>query len=104
VDVEMAVGAARRLSVPAEAVLDAGTSKTVFLDKGNGYFASRKVETGVRFRDQSGDRVEILKGLMAGERIVTSGSFLLNSESQMKQGGGMADMPGMVPEMAKEKQ
>ena len=41
--------------------------------------------------------VEILKGLMAGDRIVTSGSFLLNSESQMKRGGGMADMPGMAP-------
>jgi Cu(I)/Ag(I) efflux system membrane fusion protein len=95
VDVDMALGGARRLSVPSEAVLDAGTSKTVFLDKGDGFFEPRMVETGVRFRDQSGDRVEILKGLTAGERIVTSGSFLLNSESQMKRLGGMADMPNM---------
>lgn len=97
VDVEMALGGPKRLSVPSEAVLDAGTSKTVFLDKGNGFFEPRPVETGVRFREQSGDRVEILKGLAAGDRIVTSGSFLLNSESQMKRGGGMADMPGMAP-------
>jgi Cu(I)/Ag(I) efflux system membrane fusion protein len=104
VDVEMALGGARRLSVPSEAVLDAGTSKTVFLDRGNGFFEPRQVETGVRFRDQSGDRVEILKGLTAGERIVTSGSFLLNSESQMRRGGGMADMPGMAngPKPGKE--
>ena len=96
VDVEMGLGGTRRLSVPSEAVLDAGTSKTVFLDKGNGFFEPRMVETGVRFRDPSGDRVEILKGLRAGDRIVTSGSFLLNSESQMKRSGGMADMPGMT--------
>ena len=56
------------------------------------------VETGIRFADASGGRIEILKGLVGGERIVTSGNFLLNSESQMKSagGGGMADMPGMA--------
>jgi membrane fusion protein, copper/silver efflux system len=82
--------------VPAGAVLDAGTSKTVFMDRGKGFFEPRMVETGARYSDASGDRVEILKGLKAGERIVTSGTFLLNSESQMKSaGGGMAGMPGM---------
>ncbi|HWC96079.1 MAG TPA: efflux RND transporter periplasmic adaptor subunit [Candidatus Sulfopaludibacter sp.] len=80
VEVEMQVGAARRLMVPADAVLDSGAVKTVFLDKGNGYFEPRQVETGQR----TGDRVEIVKGLTADERIVTSGAFLLNSESQMK--------------------
>jgi Cu(I)/Ag(I) efflux system membrane fusion protein len=96
VDAVIKLATARRLSVPAGAVLDAGTSKTVFLDRGNGYFEPRMVETGDRYSDASGDRVEILKGLKAGERIVTSGTFLLNSESQMKlAGGGMANMPGM---------
>jgi membrane fusion protein, copper/silver efflux system len=96
VDVNIDLGGVRRLSVPAEAVLDAGTSKTIFVDRGNGDFEQRMVETGARFTDASGDRVEILKGLKAGERIVSSGAFLLNSESQMKSvGGGMADMPGM---------
>ena len=84
------------LSVPAGAVLDAGTTKTVFVDRGNGYFDPRKVETGTRFTGASGERVQILKGLQAGERIVTSGTFLLNSESQMKSAGGiMPAMPGM---------
>ena len=74
------MGGARRLMVPADAVLDSGTAKTIFLDRGNGYFEPRQVETGERL----GDRVEIVKGLAPGERIVTSGAFLLNSESQLK--------------------
>ena len=80
VDVEMTPGAARRLTVPADAVLDSGKEKTVFVDRGNGYFEPRQVETGER----TGDRVEIVKGLTAEERIVISGAFLLNSESQLK--------------------
>jgi Cu(I)/Ag(I) efflux system membrane fusion protein len=66
--------------VPAEAVLDAGTSKTMFFDAGNGRFDQRQVQTGERI----GDRVEILSGLKAGERYAASGVFLLNSESQMQ--------------------
>jgi membrane fusion protein, copper/silver efflux system len=81
VDVAFDTGVAKVLSVPAEAVLDSGASKTVFVDRGNGYFDPREVETGVR----SGDRIEIVKGLKAGDRIVTSGNFLLNSEAQMRQ-------------------
>jgi RND family efflux transporter MFP subunit len=95
VDVEMDLGGARRLSVPAEAVTDTGATKTVFLDRGNGYFEPRQVETGERFAD----RIEIVQGLKPGERIVTSGTFLLNSETQMKQASGaMPDMPDM-PDM-----
>ncbi len=79
-DVSMDLNVARRLTVPADAVLDSGAAKTVFLDRGNGVFEPRAVETGVR----TGDRVEIVKGLAAGERIVISAAFLLDSESQMK--------------------
>jgi membrane fusion protein, copper/silver efflux system len=92
VDVEMQIGGGRRLTVPAEAVLDSGTTKTVFLDRGNGFFEPRQVETGQRI----GDRLEIVKGLQPGERIVTAAAFLLNSESQMKSAmGAMSGMPGM---------
>jgi Cu(I)/Ag(I) efflux system membrane fusion protein len=79
-DIDFESGASRRLMVPAEAVLDAGTSKTMFLDKGEGRFEQRQVETGERV----GDRVEIVHGLAAGERYAASGVFLLNSDSQMK--------------------
>ncbi|WP_321476602.1 efflux RND transporter periplasmic adaptor subunit [uncultured Paludibaculum sp.] len=80
VDVDFAVSSPRRVSVPADAVLDAGLRKTVFVDRGDGYLEPRAVETG----DRIGDRIEILKGLKAGERVVTSGNFLIDSESQMR--------------------
>ncbi len=79
-DVELRIPSPQRLSVPAEAVLDSGRIKTVFVDRGEGYLEPRQVETGERF----GDRIEILKGLKAGQRIVTSGTFLIDSESQLK--------------------
>jgi len=84
VNVDFRMAQTARLSVPSSAVLDAGTRKTVFVDKGNGVLEPRQVSTGVSL----GDRVEILSGLVAGERIVTSGNFLLDSESQMKSPGG----------------
>jgi RND family efflux transporter MFP subunit len=80
VDVEFPVARPSALTVPAEAVLDSGLRKTVFVDRGNGYFEPRQVETGWRV----GDRVEITKGLMQGEHIVVSGNFLIDSESKMK--------------------
>lgn len=80
VDVDFSVGMAARVSVPAEAVLNTGIKKTVFVDRGNGYLEPRQVETGERV----GGRIEILRGLRAGERVVTSGNFLIDSESQLK--------------------
>jgi Cu(I)/Ag(I) efflux system membrane fusion protein len=61
-------------------VLDSGLKKTVFVDRGNGNIEPRSVETGERV----GDRVEILRGLRADERIVVSGTFLIDSESQLR--------------------
>jgi RND family efflux transporter MFP subunit len=80
VDVEIPVTTPATLTVPAEAVVDSGRRKLVFVDRGSGYFEPRRVETGWR----SGERVEVVKGLMPGERIVVSGNFLLDSESRMK--------------------
>jgi len=87
VDVEFNVSMPARLTVPAEAVLDTGLKKTVFVDLGNGYLEPRQVEIGERI----GDRIEITKGLAAKERIVVSGNFLIDSESQLKSSAaGMA--------------
>ncbi len=98
VDVELIAVQPRRLTVPAEAVLDSGLKKTVFVDRGDGYFEPREVATGERI----GDRIEILKGLVAGERVVTSGNFLIDSESQLKAAAaGMTGMPGMTNEPMK---
>jgi hypothetical protein len=80
VDVEFPVNLPPTLVVPADAVVDSGLRKTVFVDRGNGYFEPRLVETGWRI----GDEVAVTKGLVAGERIVISGTFLIDSESRMK--------------------
>jgi membrane fusion protein, copper/silver efflux system len=100
-DVEFIVNIPSKLTVPADAVLNTGEHKTVFVDRGNGYFEPKQVKTGER----EGDRIQILSGLSVGERVVTSGNFLVDSESQMKAAasgmGGMAGMPGMTNKPAK---
>jgi YHS domain-containing protein len=80
VDVEFPITLPPALTVPSDALLDSGIKKTVFVDRGNGFFEPRQVETGWRL----GDKVEITKGLMASEQIVVSGNFLIDSESKMK--------------------
>lgn len=80
VDVDLTVATPRGLSVPADAVLDPGLSKRVFVDQGNGIFEPRQVDTGEPF----GDRVQILKGLAEGEKVVASGTFLVDSESRLR--------------------
>lgn len=99
VEVNFRIALPQHLTVPADAVLDAGLKKVIFVDRGNGYLESRDVEIGERL----GDRVEIIRGLKADERIVLSGTFLIDSESQLKSAaGGMSGMPGM-PGMAAPK-
>jgi membrane fusion protein, copper/silver efflux system len=80
VDVEFRLSLGRRLTVPSEAVVDSGERQTVFVDRGNGHFEPRAVSTGQTI----GNRIEILRGLQAGERVVSSGNFLIDSESQLK--------------------
>jgi Cu(I)/Ag(I) efflux system membrane fusion protein len=91
VDVELEAERPEAVTVPAEAVLDAGVRKTVFVEAGEGRFEPREVETGWR----AGGRVEIARGLSAGERIVVSGIFMVDSESQLRAAtaGGPAAVP-----------
>ena len=80
VDVEFPVTRLSTIAVPADAVVNSGLESTVFVDRGAGFFEPRRVETGWRFKDT----VEVTNGLAAGERIVVSGTFLIDSESRMK--------------------
>jgi RND family efflux transporter MFP subunit len=80
VDVELPVTLEATLAVPTDAILDTGLKRTVFVDRGGGYFEPREVEIGRRL----GNTVEIVKGLSPGERIVVSGTFLIDSESRME--------------------
>jgi Cu(I)/Ag(I) efflux system membrane fusion protein len=89
VDVVFKFALPGRVTVPADAVLDSGTRKTVFVDRGNGNLEPRQVETGER----TGDRIQILSGLRAGERVVSSGVFLIDSEAQLKNAAAGGSTP-----------
>jgi multidrug efflux pump subunit AcrA (membrane-fusion protein) len=85
-DVELEIDYGTQVVVPREAVLDAGTEQVVFIAHGDGYFEPRKIQAGARV----GDQVIVLDGLRPGETIVTSGNFLIDSESRLKSAmGGM---------------
>jgi multidrug efflux pump subunit AcrA (membrane-fusion protein)/YHS domain-containing protein len=93
VDVELPISLPPAVTVPADAVLDSGLKKTVFVDRGNGFFEPLEVETGWHI----GNRVEIVKGLKPGERIVISGNFLIDSESRLELAAA-----GMVGTLSKD--
>jgi len=76
------------LVVPLDAVLDAGSSKVVFVALGNGKFEPREVTTGATARD----RVEILSGLQTGDEVVVRANFLVDSESRLQ--AALAQMKG----------
>ena len=66
--------------VPREAVIRGGTGSRVVIALGDGRFRSQPVLVGI----ESGDRVAIRRGLKAGEQVVTSAQFLLDSESNIE--------------------
>jgi Cu(I)/Ag(I) efflux system membrane fusion protein len=68
------------LAVPAEAVIETGRRMSVVLALGEGRFQPVDVVTGMR----GGGLVEILGGIRAGDRVVTSGQFLIDSESSLQ--------------------
>jgi multidrug efflux pump subunit AcrA (membrane-fusion protein) len=79
-DVQLDINYGDKLVVPKEAVLDSGTEQIVFVAHENGMFEPRRITPG----PQMDDRVVVLSGLKPGETIVTSGNFLIDSESRLK--------------------
>jgi RND family efflux transporter MFP subunit len=75
--------------IPASGVLQTGTRQIVFVDKGEGRLEPREVELGARV----GDDYIVLKGLVAGDRVVTSANFLIDSESQLQAALGSFAAP-----------
>ncbi len=67
--------------VPDLAVLRSGEHNTVFLARDNGTFEPREIKLGNR---SQGNFYEVLSGLAGGEKVVTSGQFMLDSESQLR--------------------
>jgi RND family efflux transporter MFP subunit len=81
VTLENTLAAAKTLA-PRSAVIDTGERQVAFVSRGEGKFEPRDVRLGV----QSGDgQVEIISGLKPGEMVVTSGQFLIDSESKMRE-------------------
>ncbi len=67
------------LAIPREALIRSGKSERVILALGEGRFRPAQVVSGM----ESGDQIEIVVGLHEGERVVSSGQFLLDSEASL---------------------
>ena len=83
VQVKFAAPAGRDiLAIPRSAVLDTGTRQIVYVAKSNGEFEGRQVQLGA----PSNDYYPVLAGLKEGERIVSQGSFLIDSQTRITAG------------------
>jgi Cu(I)/Ag(I) efflux system membrane fusion protein len=78
--VEIRIDLGRRLTIPDSAVIDTGKGQVVYVDRGNGAFEPREIQTGLK----ADGAVEVLRGLKAGEKVASSANFLIDSEAQLK--------------------
>ena len=79
-EIELSADLGPRISVPEEAVLETGTRSLAFVEREPGLFEPRELRIGARLAD----RYEVVSGLVAGEQVVVSGNFLIDSESKLK--------------------
>src|SRR5258708_13094338 len=93
VNVSLKVPMGNQLVMPATGVLQSGTRAIAFVERSDGYIEPREVQLGSRV----GDDLIVLKGLKAGEQIVTSANFLLDSESQLRAALGSFPPPPPPP-------
>jgi Cu(I)/Ag(I) efflux system membrane fusion protein/cobalt-zinc-cadmium efflux system membrane fusion protein len=80
VNVALKVPMGRQLVIPATGVLQSGSREIAFVNRSDGYIEPREIQLGPR----AGNDFVVLKGLKAGEQIVTSANFLIDSESQLQ--------------------
>jgi membrane fusion protein, copper/silver efflux system len=79
-NIEITIDLGKRLAIPDAAVIDTGTRKIVYVDKGEGNFEPREVLTGLR----ADKMIEVLQGLKEGDRVASSANFLIDSEAQLR--------------------
>jgi Cu(I)/Ag(I) efflux system membrane fusion protein len=79
-DVDLHTDMGTGLVAPDSAIIDTGERKLVFLDRPDGTIEPREVEVGMRIPEG----YQVLRGLVNGDRVVTSANFLLDSESSLK--------------------
>ncbi|MBL8762171.1 MAG: efflux RND transporter periplasmic adaptor subunit [Phycisphaerae bacterium] len=89
--------------LPREAIIDTGESRIVFVSRGKGRFEPRRVEIGA---SGDGGLIEVLSGVAPGEAVVSSGQFLIDSESRLREAiakflshGADAPMNPLTPAM-----
>ena len=87
------------LNLPAEAVVQTGERNLVFVVAGDGALEPREVTLGGR----ADGRIEVRSGVTEGQRVVASANFLIDAESRLGSGAGMAGMPGMNMEQPKQR-
>jgi Cu(I)/Ag(I) efflux system membrane fusion protein len=101
VDVYLSTRPKMSLSVPKLAVLDTGRRKLVYVEKEAGLYEQREVVTGALsqalINGQKLNFFPIIKGLLAGEKVVTSANFLVDSQSQLT--GGSSALYGGAKEI-----
>ena len=73
------------ITVPVTAVIDTGKRQVVWVETSAGMFEPRDVQVG----QTSNDKIQILSGLKTGDKVAVSGGYLIDSESQLKGGGGV---------------
>ena len=83
-DVEIKIDYGVHTLIPSEAVLDSGMRQIVFVARDGGVFEPREVEVGPVFDGQAA----ILRGIEPGEIVVSSGNFLIDSESKLSAATG----------------
>jgi Cu(I)/Ag(I) efflux system membrane fusion protein len=79
-NVEIKINLGRKLMIPESAVIDTGKGMVAYVDLGNGAFEPREIKAGLR----TDGYIEVLRGLKAGEKVVSAANFLVDSEAQLK--------------------
>jgi Cu(I)/Ag(I) efflux system membrane fusion protein len=71
--------------IPVTAVIDTGKRQVVWVETSSGMFEPRDVQVGERVDE----KLQILSGIKPGDKVAVSGGYLIDSESQLKGGGGV---------------
>lgn len=79
-NVEVKIPLGKKLAIPQDAVIDTGMRKIVYVDKGEGYFEPREIQTG----GKAEGFIEVIQGLRAGEKVAAAANFLIDSEAKLK--------------------
>ncbi len=97
-DIKIKIPLGRKLAIPYTSIIDTGTRRLVYLEVGQGQYEPRAIETGFEAQDY----VQVIAGLKPGDRVVTEGNFILDSQSTLM--GGQALLYGAGEEVKTEPQ